>query len=73
MFQLLKKNGEFKTLVGYVRIHLLFYVFSLLLRFTDDTFDPEQSATIGMRFFILGLQLSQLTLIAQYDWFFTSS
>ena len=23
------------------------YSFSLLLRFTDDTFDPEQAATIG--------------------------
>lgn len=24
------------------------FVFSLLLRFTDDTFDPDQAATIGM-------------------------
>lgn len=26
------------------------FCFSLLLRFTDDTFDPEQSATIGVDF-----------------------
>uniref|UniRef100_A0A3B5ASJ2 small monomeric GTPase n=1 Tax=Stegastes partitus TaxID=144197 RepID=A0A3B5ASJ2_9TELE len=30
--------------------YFLFPVNSLLLRFTDDTFDPEQSATIGVDF-----------------------
>lgn len=27
---------------------IFIFVFSLLLRFTEDTFDPEQPATIGM-------------------------
>ncbi|XP_071157890.1 ras-related protein Rab-18A-like isoform X2 [Mytilus edulis] len=32
-------------------------IFSLLLRFTDDTFDPEQAATIGVDFKVKTLQV----------------
>jgi Ras-related protein Rab-18 len=33
-----------------INLNLISFFFSLLLRFTDDTFDNEQAATIGVDF-----------------------
>lgn len=33
-----------------ISLNLISFFFSLLLRFTDDTFDNEQAATIGVDF-----------------------
>ena len=34
----------------FISLNLTSFFFSLLLRFTDDTFDNEQAATIGVDF-----------------------
>jgi len=56
---LITKYLYFKTdIVVWILLEINVFIYvciccSLLLRFTDDTFDPELSATIGLRFICL--------------------
>uniref|UniRef100_H2LII7 small monomeric GTPase n=1 Tax=Oryzias latipes TaxID=8090 RepID=H2LII7_ORYLA len=45
-----QNNKNMDLIIVHKMFHLSFSVHSLLLRFTEDTFDPEQSATIGVDF-----------------------
>ena len=62
--------------------HICLALFSLLLRFTDDTFDPDQGATIGVDFKVknftiddkrvkLSLWVSPDMVICSYDVLFS--
>lgn len=45
------RGKELLTIIIIIlKLHLLFFVYSLLLRFTEDKFDLEQSLTIGVDF-----------------------
>lgn len=73
-----QNNKNMDLIIVHKMFHLSFSVHSLLLRFTEDTFDPEQSATIGECYtcwavivWILGhISASSFHIEAQYSFLF---
>ena len=63
-YDIFKLNYRFKILFLKNIIETIFqlvFFFSLLLRFTEDKFDPDQSATIGVDFKVKGLTIDDNT------------